>query len=94
MNTLNGDMILTKVVEYHYYHEAGSKVELILCCVRDITTIYKKEIRILINSINININININEINRIDIVVGDDHGQREISFFNENIVYNEYWQDP
>ena len=43
MKALNDDMILPKVGEYNYYHEAGSKPELILFWIRDNVAVYKKE---------------------------------------------------
>ena len=69
MKGLSGDMTLPKFGEYNYYHEAGSKPELILFWVRDIFTVYKKEKQLLIDSSD----IDIYGINTIDIVVGGDH---------------------
>ena len=62
-------MIIPKFGEYNYYHETGTKPEPILFWVRDTVAVYKKGIRLLIDSSN----IDIYEINRIDIVVGSDH---------------------
>ena len=67
--SLSGDMIIPKFGEFNYYHETGTDPELILFWVRDTFTVYKKEIRLLIDSSD----IDIYEINRIDIVVGSDH---------------------
>ena len=50
MKALNGNMILPRFEEYHYYHEAENKSELILFSVRDIITAYKKETQMLIDS--------------------------------------------
>ena len=71
MKDLNGDMIFPKFGEDQYYHEAGSKPELILFWVHDIVTIYKKESLMLIDSSY----IDMNEINSIDVVIDGDHGQ-------------------
>ena len=73
MKALNGDMILPKFREYSYFHEAGSKSELILFWVRNIVAVYRKETRILIDSSD----IGINKMNRIDIdiVVSGNHRQ-------------------
>ena len=42
IKTLGGDMIFPKFGEYSYYHEAGSKSDLILFRVCDIVAVYKK----------------------------------------------------
>ena len=76
MKPLSGDMILPKFGEYNYCHKAESKPEFILFWVRDIVAVYKKETKILIDSSD----KHINEINRIDIVIGGDHGQGEFQF--------------
>ena len=65
MKSLSGDMIIPKFGEYNYYHEAGTKPELILFQVRDIVAVFKKETQLLIDSGD----IDIYETNRIDIVV-------------------------
>ena len=64
-------MIIPKYGEYNYYHEAESKPELIIFWVRDIVAVYKRETQLIIESGD----IDISEINRIDIVVGGDHGR-------------------
>ena len=71
MISRSGGMIIPKFGEYIYYHEAGSKPDLILFQVCDIVHVYKKEIQWLIGSSG----IDIDKINIIDIVVGGDHGQ-------------------
>ena len=73
---LSGDMILPKFREYNYYHEARSKPGLIIFWIRDIVSFYKKESQMFIDSDD----INIYEINRIDIVVSANHGQRAFHF--------------
>ena len=50
MKALSGDMILPRFEEYHYYHEAENKSELILFSVRDSIAVYKKETQMLIDS--------------------------------------------
>ena len=70
MNSLSGDMIIPKFSEYNYCHETGTKPELILFWVRDTVAVFKKEIHILIHSDQ----IDLSDINKIDIVVGGDHG--------------------
>ena len=40
MKSLSGDIIFSKFGENNYYHEAGSKPELILCWVRGIVAVY------------------------------------------------------
>ena len=40
MKSLSGDIIFPKFGENNYYHEAGSKPELILCWVRGIVAVY------------------------------------------------------
>ena len=74
MKSLSGDMINPKFGEYNYYHETGSKSELILLWVGDI--VYKKEIQLLINSSD----IDTYEMTRIDIVIGGEHGQGAFRF--------------
>ena len=87
MKSLSGDMILPKFGEYNYYHETGPKPELILFQVRETIVVFKKETQLLIESGDIDIDIS--NINRIYIVVGDDHGQGVFRFPNEDIVYHE-----
>ena len=43
MKSLSGDMILSKFIEYKYYHETGSKPEHFLFWVRDTVAVFKKE---------------------------------------------------
>ena len=62
--------------EHNYYHEAGSKPEIILFWVRDIVAVYKKETQVLIDSSD----IDIYNIDRIDIVVVSDHGRGAFQF--------------
>ena len=76
MKSLSGDMILPKFGEYKYYHETGSKPEHILFWVRDTVAVFKKETQLLIESGD----LDISNINRIDIVVGGDHGQGAFRF--------------
>ena len=76
MKSLSGDMIIPKFGEYNYYHKAGTKPELILFWVRDPVSVFKKKTQLLIDSGN----IDICDINRIDIVVGGDHGQGTFQF--------------
>ena len=64
-------MILPKFGEYKYNNiEKGSKPEHILFWVCDTVAIFKKETQLFIESGD----IDISNINRIDIVVGGDHG--------------------
>ena len=76
MKALSGDIIIPKFEEYNYYHVAKSKPEVILCWVRDIVDVYKKETQMLTDFSN----IDINETSRIDIVVRGGHGQGVIRF--------------
>ena len=77
MKSLRGDMILPKFGEYKYNNiERGSKLEHILFWVRDTVAIFKKETQLLIECGD----MNISNINRIDIVVGGDHGQGAFRF--------------
>ena len=71
MKSLNSNMILTKFGEYRYYHETGSKPKHILFWVHDTVAFFKKEIQLLIESGD----IDLSDIDRIDIIVGGDHGQ-------------------
>ena len=79
MKNLRGDMILPKFGEYKYYHEIGSKPEHILFWIRDTVTVFKKETQLLIESGDINLS-NIDRIDRIDIVVGGNHGKGVFRF--------------
>ena len=56
MKGLSGDIILPKFGEYNYYHEAGSKPELILFWVHDVVAVCNKETQISIYSSDIDIN--------------------------------------
>ena len=77
IKSLSGDMILPKFGEYKYNNmEKGSKPEHILFWVRDNVAIFKKESQLLIESGD----IYLSNIDRIDIVVGDDHGQVAFRF--------------
>ena len=76
MKNLSGDMILPKFGEYKYYHEIGSKPEHILFWIRDIVAVFKKDTQLLIEFGG----MNLSNINRIDIVVGGDHGQGAFLF--------------
>ena len=69
MKSLSRDMILSKLGEYKYYHETGSKPEHTLFSVRDSVAVFKKETQLLIESGD----INLSDTNRIDIVVVGDH---------------------
>ena len=76
MTDLCGEMNVPKFGEYKYIHEIGSKPELILYSVRYSVAIFKKEITLLIKS---NI-LKVNDISRIDVIVGGDHGQDAFRF--------------
>ena len=76
MKNLSGDMILPKFSEYKYYTESGTKPESNLFWIRDSVAVFKKETQLLIESGD----INLSDIDRIDIVVGGDHGQGEFRF--------------
>ena len=76
MVDLRGEMIVPQFGEYKCIHEIGSKPELVLYWVQDVTTIFKKEISLLIKC---NL-ININDISRIDVTVGGYHGQGAFRF--------------
>ena len=43
MKKLSGDIIIPKFGEYNYFHETGTKPELILFWVRDTVAVFKKE---------------------------------------------------
>ena len=75
-------MVLLKFGENNYYHESGSKPELILFWVRGIIDVYKKETQMLLYYGD----IDINEINWNDIVVGGDHRQG-VFRFHMKILY-------
>ena len=76
MKNLSGDMILPKFGEYKYYTETESKPEHILFWIRDYVAVFKKETQLLIESSD----INLSDIDRINIIVGGDHGQGEFRF--------------
>ena len=76
MVDLRGEMIVPQIGEYKYIHEIGSNPGLILYWVRDSTTIFNKEISLLIKC---NI-INVDNISSIDVIVGSDHGQGAFRF--------------
>ena len=85
IKSLSGDMILPKFGEHKYnIMEKGSKPEHILIWGHDTVAVLKKETQLLIESGD----INIPNINRIDIVVGGDHGQGE---FRSNEKYCISW---
>ena len=76
MIDLCGKMIVPQFNENNIIHELDSKPNFILYWVRDYTAIFKKEITLLINSKQ----LKVNEISRIDIIVGGDHGQGNFRF--------------
>ena len=76
MVDLRGEMIAPQFGEYKYTHETSTKLESILYWVRDSTAIFKKEISLLIKCIL----IIIDDISRIDVIVGGDHGQGAFRF--------------
>ena len=76
MKSLSRDMILSKLGEYKYYHETGSKPQHILFWVRDTIAVFKNETQLLIESGD----IDLFDIDRIHIVVGGDHGQVAFRF--------------
>ena len=82
IKSFSGNMILPNFGEYKYYHEIGIKPEHILFQIRDTVAIFKKVTQLLIESSD----INLSDIDRIDIVVDGDHGQR-IFRFPMNILY-------
>ena len=73
---LRGEMITQQFGEYNYTHENGTTPEAILYWVRDYTAIFKKEISLLIKC---NLII-IDDISRINVAVGGDHGQGAFIF--------------
>ena len=77
MKSLSGEMILPKFGEYKYNNiEKGGKPEHILFWVRDTVAVFKKKIRLLIESGD----IDKYNIKRIDIVIGGDHGRGAFRF--------------
>ena len=76
MKSLSGDVILPKFSEYKYYHKIGSKPGHILFWIRDTVAVFKKETQLLIESGD----VNLSDIDRIDIMVGNDHGQGAFRF--------------
>ena len=77
MKSFSGDIILQKFGGYKYNNmEKESKPEHILFRVRDTVAVFKKKTQLLIESDD----IDISNINRIDIVVGGDHGQGAFRF--------------
>ena len=76
MVDLRGEMIAPQFSEYKYTHETGTQPESILYWVRDSTVIFKRDISLLIKC---NLMI-IDDISRIDVVVGGDHGQGDLRF--------------
>ena len=71
MIDLCGEMIVPQFGEYKYIHEVGSKPELIIYWIRDSTAMFKKEISLFVKS-----NIwNLDNLSRIDVEIGGDHGQ-------------------
>ena len=76
MIDLCGKMIVQQFGEYNIIHELDSKPNFIFYWVSDYTAIFKKEITLLINSKQ----LKVNEISRIDIIVGGDHGQGNFIF--------------
>ena len=69
-------MLLPKFGEYKYYNGIGSKPEHISLWIRDAVAVFKKKTQLLIESSD----INLSDIDRIDIVVGGDHGQGTFRF--------------
>ena len=69
-------MILPQFGEYKYYNEIRGKPEHIYFGFVILLLVFKKETRLLIESGD----IDILNINKIDIVVGSDHGQGAIRF--------------
>ena len=76
MKELSGETILLEFCEHSYINENGSEHGLNLFWIRDTVAIFKKEISILIDLFK----VNINNMDRIDIVVGGDHGQDVFRF--------------
>ena len=76
MIDLCGEMIVPQFGEYKYIHEVSSKPELILYWIRNSTAIFKKEISLLVKS---NLLI-LDDISRIDVVIGGNHGQCAFRF--------------
>ena len=76
MKSLSGDMILPKFDEYKYYNEIGSKPKDFLFWICDAVAAFKKETQLLFESSY----MNLSDIDRIDVVVGGDHGQGSFRF--------------
>ena len=76
MKSLSGDMILSKFGKYKYYTETGSKPGYILFWVRNTFAVFKKDTQLSIDSGK----IDLSDVDRIDTVVVDDHGQRTFRF--------------
>ena len=76
MKSLSGDIKIPRFGKYNYYHETGTKPELILFWVRDTVAVFKKETELLIDSDQ----IDRSDMNRIDIVVGGDYGKGKLRF--------------
>ena len=76
MTNLCDVMNVPQFGEYKYTHELGSKPELIVYWVRDSSVMFNKEINLFINSNQ----LKFNEISRIDMIVGGDHGQGAFRF--------------
>ena len=85
MKILSRDMVLPQFGEYKYYHEIESKPEHISFWIRDTVAVFKEGTQLLIKSDD----INLSDIDRIDIVVGGDHGQGSFRFPIKNIVHHE-----
>ena len=82
MIELCGDMVVPQFGEYKYIHEVGSKPEVILYWIRYFTAILKKEICILGKSSM----LNGDNLLKIDVVIGGDHGQGTFRFpYSKNI---------
>ena len=76
IKSLSGDMILPKFGEFNYYHITGTKPWLILLLVRETVAVFKKETQLLIDFSDVDTYY----INRIDIIVGGNHGQGSFRF--------------
>ena len=74
--------ILPEFDEYSYIHEADSKPGLPLFWIRDSMSIFKKATIFLINSFK----VDVNNIDKIKIVVGRDHGQG-VFLFPMKLIY-------
>ena len=85
---LCGEMIVPQFEEYKHIHKISNKPDLILYYIRDSVTIFKKEISLLLKSNQ----LKVNEIFRIDVIIGGDHGQCDFRFpmklyFNKRTSY-------